>query len=272
MNAQLLIGDAAKLAGVTTKTIRHYHKLGLLLEPERTEAGYRLYTASHLLRLHQIKQLQGLGFSLQQIKEILGEAIHSESIPDVLGVLHAEITAQIEELEQRRQQIEALLKAENADLLDPVDDEPPTLKLLQEHLGESLQIDWTTWDGRTKPFAQLDSLLWSHADYQEQQRALIEQISANPQELRPVLGLMAQIAALANQEADSPVITELAEEIVTAYHQNPLFAQLTEGFFTPELVPNAWDEMMIQVGGAPLSAAQRQLLALVAEKLAVSTR
>ncbi len=267
MNAQLLIGDAAKLAGVTTKTIRHYHKLGLLIEPERTESGYRLYTASHLLRLHQIKQLQSLGFSLHQISKILGEAIRGDSIADVLRVLHAEIVAQIEELQQRREQIETLLRQENADLLEPMAGEPPTLKLLQEQLGETLQIDWTTWDGRTKPFAQLDSLLWSQADYQEQQRALIDQISANPQELRPILGLMAQIAALASHDADSPVVTELAAEIVRSYRQNPLFAQLTEGFFTPEFAPNAWDEMMTEVGGAPLSAAQRQLLALVAKQL-----
>jgi len=43
MKTQLHIGEVAKLLGITPKTIRHYHKVGLLTEPQRTESGYRLY-------------------------------------------------------------------------------------------------------------------------------------------------------------------------------------------------------------------------------------
>lgn len=51
MRTQLHIGEIAQLLGVTPKAIRHYQKVGLLAEPERTEAGYRLYGAQELLRL-----------------------------------------------------------------------------------------------------------------------------------------------------------------------------------------------------------------------------
>lgn len=43
MRTQLHIGEVAQLLGVTPRTIRHYQKVGLLAEPERTGAGYRLY-------------------------------------------------------------------------------------------------------------------------------------------------------------------------------------------------------------------------------------
>jgi DNA-binding transcriptional MerR regulator len=49
----LRIGEVARLVGVTTKTGRHYEKVGLLGEPERSEAGFRLYTADDLLRLQR---------------------------------------------------------------------------------------------------------------------------------------------------------------------------------------------------------------------------
>jgi DNA-binding transcriptional MerR regulator len=75
MNTKLHIGEVANLLGITPKTIRHYHKVGLLAEPQRTESGYRLYTAGDLLRLQRIRRLQALGLSLKQIKTLLGEQI-----------------------------------------------------------------------------------------------------------------------------------------------------------------------------------------------------
>ena len=64
MRERLRIGEVAKLVGVTPKTVRHYEKVGLLQQPERSEAGYRLYSAVHLLRLHWIKWLRSIGLSL----------------------------------------------------------------------------------------------------------------------------------------------------------------------------------------------------------------
>jgi len=49
LRERLKIGEVTRLLGVTTKTVRHYEKVGLLGEPQRSEAGYRLYTADDLL-------------------------------------------------------------------------------------------------------------------------------------------------------------------------------------------------------------------------------
>ncbi len=66
-------GELAKLTGVSYKTIRHYHKIGLL-EPEKyTNAGYRLYGIMSVERLQRILMLKYLNFSLDEIQKILLE-------------------------------------------------------------------------------------------------------------------------------------------------------------------------------------------------------
>ncbi len=74
MRQLLQIGEVAKLIGVSPKTIRYYHEIGLLAEPKRTESGYRLYTAQDLLRLQHIRRLRSPGLPLERIGEILQES------------------------------------------------------------------------------------------------------------------------------------------------------------------------------------------------------
>lgn len=66
-------GELAHMAGVSVRTLRHYHTIGLLPEPKRSSNGYREYEAEHLLRLLRIRQLASLGFSLDQIGPMLDE-------------------------------------------------------------------------------------------------------------------------------------------------------------------------------------------------------
>ncbi|QEH46850.1 Cu(I)-responsive transcriptional regulator [Aggregatibacter actinomycetemcomitans] len=65
------ISQAAKLTGLSTKQIRDYEKLGLLKPSARTLAGYRHYEESDLKRLHFIRHSRDVGFSLQQIAQLL---------------------------------------------------------------------------------------------------------------------------------------------------------------------------------------------------------
>ena len=70
-NHIMLIGDVARLSDVTPATIRYYEELGLLTAPRRSEAGYRRYSEAAIDELRFIKKGQGLGFSLEEIREIL---------------------------------------------------------------------------------------------------------------------------------------------------------------------------------------------------------
>ena len=67
----MLIGDLAKRSDVTLVTHRYYEEIGLLTAPPRSERGYRRYSTATLKELEFIKKGQGLGFSLEDIGEIL---------------------------------------------------------------------------------------------------------------------------------------------------------------------------------------------------------
>lgn len=65
------IGELAKLAGVTVRTLRHYDQVGLLTPSARTEAGYRMYGRADLLRLQQILFFRELDMPLAEIRAVL---------------------------------------------------------------------------------------------------------------------------------------------------------------------------------------------------------
>ena len=66
------IGEAAQQAKLSIDTIRFYERRALLPRAPRTEGRFRLYTADDVVRLVFIRQVQGLGFSLREIKQLLG--------------------------------------------------------------------------------------------------------------------------------------------------------------------------------------------------------
>ena len=66
------IGELAKRVGVNVQTIRFYERTRLLLTPPRTATGYRSYADHDLGTVRFIKQCQRLGFTLKDIKELLG--------------------------------------------------------------------------------------------------------------------------------------------------------------------------------------------------------
>jgi MerR family transcriptional regulator, copper efflux regulator len=68
------IGQLAKSCGVNIDTVRYYERQDLLLPIERTAAGYRRYSNDSVKRLRFIRKAQGLGFTLSEIKGLLGLA------------------------------------------------------------------------------------------------------------------------------------------------------------------------------------------------------
>ena len=71
MNNGLQIGEVAKRAGVSIDTLRYYEKVKLLPRPARSSGGFRLFAPEHIERVQFIKQAQDLGFSLEEIKDLL---------------------------------------------------------------------------------------------------------------------------------------------------------------------------------------------------------
>ncbi|NUR84665.1 MAG: MerR family transcriptional regulator, partial [Nonomuraea sp.] len=67
------IGELAALVGVSTRTVRYYHHLGLLPEPERLPNGYREYRLRDAVRLARVRHLAGLGLSLEELRDALAD-------------------------------------------------------------------------------------------------------------------------------------------------------------------------------------------------------
>ncbi|MFD7507973.1 MerR family transcriptional regulator [Streptomyces sp. NPDC059853] len=105
------IGDFSRYGGVSVRMLRHYDALGLLV-PARTDAysGYRWYEAGQLVRLHRIVALKGLGFSLQQVGEILDERVSGAELRGMLRLRSAELAAALEADTLRLAGVEARLR------------------------------------------------------------------------------------------------------------------------------------------------------------------
>ena len=69
---RFLIGELAERAGVHRETLRYYERRGLLKPARRTAGGYRIYDEESAARLLFIKRAQGFGFSLEEIRDLLG--------------------------------------------------------------------------------------------------------------------------------------------------------------------------------------------------------
>lgn len=116
MRNGVMIGQAAAFVGVTVKTVRHYHKLGLVKEPERDSSGYRRYGSAELLRLVQVRTLAAAGVTLAEI----GPLIDADAtlFADALADVERQLTERIEELITRRDTLHRLADGDRALLGD----------------------------------------------------------------------------------------------------------------------------------------------------------
>ncbi|MBS2038591.1 MerR family transcriptional regulator [bacterium] len=115
--------EIARRAGVSVRTLRYYHQIGLLC-PERGPKGTRLYKHEHLIRLQQIRLLQFVGLSLEQIGRLLQEP---RSLKESLNL-------QVRVLTERRAQIDRILKI----LAEGPDDFTQVI----ERIEREMNMDW----------------------------------------------------------------------------------------------------------------------------------
>lgn len=104
----LTIGKLAAAAGVNTQTIRYYERSGLFPVAARTPAGYRQFGPEELHRLRFIRRAQSLGFSLTEIRELLGLRVHD---PRSCGAVSRRVEGKIEATELKIRELTGLLRA-----------------------------------------------------------------------------------------------------------------------------------------------------------------
>jgi DNA-binding transcriptional MerR regulator len=102
------IGELAKKAGVTVRTLSYYDKEGLLTPSSESESGYRLYTDKDMVRLIQILMLKELGFPLSEIKKRLAKLDTPQEVRAMLTEQAAHIRMKIKTLAESLNAMEAL--------------------------------------------------------------------------------------------------------------------------------------------------------------------
>ncbi|MGW0333103.1 MerR family transcriptional regulator [Streptomyces sp. NPDC003011] len=116
------IGELAAAVGVTTRTVRHYHHLGLLPEPERLGNGYRDYTLRHAVVLARIRRLAELGLGLAEVRDVLAEDAGKDLV-EVLTELDEDLARQEAAIGERRARLRGLLQAGALPVEGPVSSE-----------------------------------------------------------------------------------------------------------------------------------------------------
>lgn len=98
------IGELAERTGLSIRTLRHYDEIGLLRPSARTDGGFRLYTADDESRLLLIRRMKPLGYSLEQMGELLAVVDGLEARPDDAD-LRARFAGIRDEALQRREDL-----------------------------------------------------------------------------------------------------------------------------------------------------------------------
>jgi len=109
----LSIGELGRRTETKVETIRYYERIGLLAAPARTEGNYRAYGEAELNRLSFIRRARDLGFSIEQVRDLLALSDRRDqscATVDELTRAHlAEVERKIADLEALRRELSALL-------------------------------------------------------------------------------------------------------------------------------------------------------------------
>jgi Cu(I)-responsive transcriptional regulator len=107
------IGELARAAGTKAETIRYYEQIGILPAPPRTVGNYRDYSAGHLSRLSFTRRARDLGFSIEQIRELLDLADQKEQSCEAVDAIArehlVEVKRKIADLSALRRELDALI-------------------------------------------------------------------------------------------------------------------------------------------------------------------
>ncbi|MEU4395642.1 MerR family transcriptional regulator [Kribbella sp. NPDC023855] len=111
----LTVGQVSTRVGVTVRALHHWDEIGLARPSLRTPAGYRLYTAADLERLHRIVVYRELGLGLDRIRAVLDDS--AEDVPAALRAQRSQIAERIDRLQQLSAGLDRMIDAHERGLL-----------------------------------------------------------------------------------------------------------------------------------------------------------
>ncbi|MGW0929081.1 MerR family transcriptional regulator [Streptomyces sp. NPDC002644] len=193
-------GEMAALVGVTPRTVRHYHHIGVLPEPERDPNGYRRYTLRHAVLLARIRRLTELGLGLDEVRDVLADDAGRE-LAEVLEELDDDLARQERLIRERRERLAAVLVDARAGRLTSEGPLSPQLAGLLVSLGEP---------AASSPMAAMDrevlTLLDTIMPAEERERMMgtLGALSERPDVMERAHDLYRRLDDLADAPADDP--------------------------------------------------------------------
>ena len=125
MKTNLWSGELARLAGVSTDTLRHYERKGVLAAPRRLHNGYREYPAEALDRIRLVRRSLAVGFTLDELARILKQrddgSAPCRQVRDLAAAKLAEVEERLKEMKGVRDELRATLQDWNMRLAQTAD-------------------------------------------------------------------------------------------------------------------------------------------------------
>jgi MerR family transcriptional regulator, thiopeptide resistance regulator len=210
----LKVGDLAKQTGVSVRTLHYYDEIGLLSPSHRTEAGYRVYGESDIIRLQQIVSLRQIGFSLEQIRDCLEQdqfsphhvvQLHLSQLREQMA-LQQQLYTRLEAIATRLQSTDTISIQEFIQLIEVTTmigkyytpEQQDYLKARGEHIGqERIQQVETEWQdlieqARTEMEKGTDPSSESVQVLAQRWRSLIEEFTGGDPGIRQSLSTLYQ--------------------------------------------------------------------------------
>jgi DNA-binding transcriptional MerR regulator len=265
------IGELAALAGVTTRTVRHYHRIGLLPEPARRANGYRVYTLRDVVELARVRRLTELGLGLDEVRDVLA-ADAGKELHEILAELDADLARQEDALRRRRARLAELLRQAERGGLTPEAPVSPELAAVFADMSRASARLGVPEPASAAKERELLALLDTTADdaHRGWLAALLHALSSDPEAMTRAYGIYARLDELADAEVTDPRVAELARAVVDALPDEAL-RLVTAG---PETVggaePDEGGEAFAEVFFADFPPAQaevmRRAMALLGER------
>jgi DNA-binding transcriptional MerR regulator len=209
------IGELAAIAGVSTRTVRHYHRVGLLPEPERQSNGYREYGLRDAVELARVRRLTELGLSLDEVRDALADDA-GKDLHEILAGLDADLGRQQEAIGQRRARLAELLeRAQSGGGLPPEGPVSPELAAIFDDMAR-------TAAGRQGPesaMAARERELLAFLDatagqgHRDWLLAMTHALSTDPEAMARAYEFYARLDGLADAGPGDPRIEDLAREV-----------------------------------------------------------
>jgi DNA-binding transcriptional MerR regulator len=213
------IGELAALAGVSTRTVRHYHRIGLLPEPARRANGYRAYGLRDAVVLVRVRRLTELGLGLDEVRDVLADEAGRDLV-EILTELDADLARQEEAIRRRRARLAELL-AQAADG-EGLPAEGPVSRELTDIFREMARTS-ARLPGPEPAMAarerELLALLEGSATAAEAHgwlTGMLQALGSDPDAMRRAYDVYARLDELAEADVDDARIDAVARAVVDA--------------------------------------------------------